>query len=218
MASMMKAALLAGGRGRRMGSQECSGIAGKLDIDLCGSSLGQRAMAGLKAAFSDPFVVAGAGFIPASLSCEKVVLDNPLAVGPAAGIAAALQSCDDWCFIAAADMPFLDPGLILHLKQEVEELPEYVLCAIPQWRKGREPLHAFYRKGALNKITGFLETGHRSLNELADSLDARMLDAEKAAQSCGSDLSVGFFNVNTLKDLEDARKIIFKLGIHNTTY
>ncbi len=156
--------------------------------------------------------------MPASLSGERVVHDYPIGTGPAAGIAAALQLADDWCFIAAADMPFLDPELISTLRQEVEALPDGALCAIPHWKKGREPLHAFYRKGALGTVTGFLETGRRSLNELTDSLDARLLDAEKAALACGSDLSLAFFNVNTLKDLEDARKIILKLGIQDKAY
>lgn len=218
MASVMKAALLAGGRGSRMWVPEGLGGAGKLDIDLCGLSLCRRAMAGLAGAFTDPFIVTGFGIAPKSLPGGRAVQDFPIGTGPAAGIAAALQQADDWCFVAAADMPFLDPRLISMLRQEVEALPDGVLCAIPHWSKGREPLHAFYRKGALNRIISFLETGRRSLNELSDSLDGRLLDAEEAAQACGSDLNLAFFNVNTLKDLEDARKIIFKLGIQNKAY
>lgn len=213
MASIMKAALLAGGRGSRMGVNDGLGGSGKLDLDLCGQSLCHRAMTGLERAFPDAFIVAGTGSLPHSLSVERVVLDSPIGSGPAAGIAAALQAADDWCFIAAADMPFLDSKLISTLKREVELLPNGVLCAIPQWIKGREPLHAFYRKASLGSIIGFLETGRRSLNDLADLLDARMLDAKEAALACGSDLDLAFFNVNTIKDLEDARKIIFKLGI-----
>jgi len=153
--------------------------------------------------------------MPSGMPVTREVYDLPVGNGPAAGIAAALQRCDDWCFIAAADMPFLDANLIRLFEQEVETLPKDVKCALPIWKKGKEPLHAFYRKDALDTIIDFLAGGQRSLNMLADLLDARLLDAERAATKCGSDLDLSFFNVNTIEDLEHAREIFYRLGIQN---
>lgn len=205
------AALLAGGQGNRLRYRGPGDGLNKLDRDLCGKPLGLRAYLRLKDVFEDPLVVASCGSFPASLEGCRTVEDSHPGLGPAAGIAAALGTVDDWCFVAAADMPFLDRALIEELAAMVEYLPGDCTCAVPSWRKGLEPLHAFYRKGALDRIEKFL-ADRRSLTELARFLDARALDAEAASRRCGADLELAFFNVNTGEDLEMARVIIYKLG------
>jgi len=202
------AALLAGGQGSRLGN----GSSGKLETDLGGKALGLRAYLRLKDAFGEPIVVTQDGEAPPSLEGCRAIMDSPVGRGPAAGIAAALRTAQDWCFVAAADMPFLDKGLIKELIAMVEALPGDCVCAMPSWRKGLEPLHAFYRKGALGRIEEFLAAGKRSLTELSLFLGAAVLDAEAASGRCGADPETAFFNVNTGEDLDTARVILYKLG------
>lgn len=208
MGSVTDAALLAGGNGSRMQNGGTIRPEGKLDADLEGKSICRRSMERLRWAFPEAFLVVRRGFAPRSAVGMRIEYDVESGSGPAAGIAAALERAGDWCFIAAADMPFLDAGLIWALKAEVEALPGWALCAVPEWRKGREPLHAFYRKGALGAVESFLASRKRSMNELTDSLGACLLDAEDAALRCGCDLEASFFNVNTSFDLDRAREIV----------
>jgi len=201
------AALLAGGRGSRFPSGGRYAAGGKLQADLCGTPLLSMSADGLARIFASPFVVAPDEF-ELTLPCVlRRIPDEKVGAGPGAGIAAAVKRSADWCFVAAADMPFLDAALIADFIVTVEGLPDDALCAVPAWKKGLEPLHAFYRRGAYGRILDFLSAGRRSLIELAEELRASKLDAEAAARRAGSDLEAAFFNVNTAEDMQKARKI-----------
>ncbi|MBP7111295.1 MAG: molybdenum cofactor guanylyltransferase [Firmicutes bacterium] len=201
------AALLAGGRGSRFPSGGRHAAGGKLQADLCGTPLLSMSADALARIFESPFLVAPGGFELAGQCVLRRIPDEQVGAGPGAGIAAAVKRSADWCFVAAADMPFLDAALIADFIGTVEGLPDDALCAVPVWERGLEPLHAFYRRGAYGRILDFLRDGRRSLIELAEELRASKLDAEAAARRSGSDLEAAFFNVNTAEDLEEARRM-----------
>lgn len=201
------AALLAGGKSRRFPEGGRGAMAGKLRARLSGVPLVSMSLDALSGIFASAFLVAPAEFDIAVADGFRRIDDDPSGEGPGAGIAAAVKRSTDWCFVAAADMPFLDEALIRDFVGTVEGLPDDALCAVPFWVKGLEPLHAFYRRGAYGDILDFLRSGRRSLIELTEELKASKLDAEAAAKRTGSDLESAFFNVNTAEDLVRAGKI-----------
>lgn len=207
-AEYMEAALLAGGEGRRAQSGKADPKHGKLDIEVCGIPLGLRSYIKLSGEFPDAMVICREGNVPKCLAKQRMAYDSDVANGPAAGIIAALELSQDWCFIAAADMPFLDDALIAFMASEVVKLPQSVLCAVPYWRKGHEPLHAFYRKRAIGEISAYSDSGRRSLTGLTEALGARLIDAEDAALRCGADIEMAFFNVNSPEDFKHAERLI----------
>lgn len=204
----MEAALLAGGEGRRVLSGRADSQHGKLDIEVCGIPLGLRSYIKLAGAFPDPVVICRAGNVPWCLAKQRIAYDSDDASGPAAGIIAALELSQDWCFIAAADMPFLDDALIAFMASEVMKLPQRVFCAVPHWRKGHEPLHAFYRRRAIGAIAEYSNSGRRSLTGLTEALGARLINAEDAALQCGADIELAFFNVNSPEDFKHAERLV----------
>jgi len=204
----MEAALLAGGEGRRALSGRADLQHGKLDIEVCGIPLGLRSFMNLSGAFPDTMVICREGNVPRCLAGQRMAYDSDIASGPVAGIIAALELSQDWCFIAAADMPFLDDALIAFMASEVVKLPRSVLCAVPFWRKGYEPLHAFYRKRAIGAIAEYSNSGRRSLIGLTEALGARLIYAEDAAVKCYADIEMAFFNVNSPEDFEYAERLV----------
>jgi molybdopterin-guanine dinucleotide biosynthesis protein A len=206
MGGRLIAVLLAGGRSRRMMQGHESG-AGKLDMEISGRRLGRLAADNLLKAFDKVYVCSQKGNVPPSLRDLPIIHDLPAGAGPAAGIASAVAHAEGWCFVVAADMPFLDHSMISAMRDIVEGLPEEYLCAIPTWHMGNEPLHAFYRCEALIGIVKFMKSGGRSLNEMIAQIHPCYLDAEKIAEVIGSSLERAFFNVNTKEDLEQARRI-----------
>lgn len=204
----MEAALLAGGEGRRALSGRADAYPGKLDIEVCGIPLGLRSYTMLSGAFPDPIVICRKGNVPRCLAKLGIAYDSVDVSGPAAGMIAALELAEDWCFIAAADMPFLDRSLIALMATEVMGLPQGVLCAVPSWRKGYEPLHAFYRGSAIGGIIGYSKSGKRSLMGLTEALGAHRIDAEEAAMKCGADIERAFFNLNSPEDFSHAERLI----------
>lgn len=209
------AALLVGGGGRRF--NQGGAKPGKLGEDLSGRPLWRHAADALEPIFPSLFMVAHdeeEGAFGASGRGSKllVISDETGFEGPAAGIAASLAFCEDWCFVAAADMPFLHAGLISRMVAEVRMLPEDAVCAVPRWDKGLEPLHAFYRKGARDRVIRFMKDGRRSLTDLAANLRFTELDAAALAAKSGADLTEAFFNVNTKENLAEAREIAERLS------
>ncbi len=63
--------------------------------------------------------------------------------GPLAGILSGLLACEEeYCFIAACDMPFINPNVVELLFRKSDGFE----AAIPRWEDGSlEPLHAVYR-------------------------------------------------------------------------
>ena len=133
----------------------------------------------------------------------RCITDIRTGTGPIGGLhAGTLAALGDVIFVSACDMPCVDPRVIAHLFNRLDNYD----AAIPSWNPDMlEPLHAVYRKTALmgyleNHASYSLRTMVRGLNTLYVPIDEiRAIDHELST----------FTNINKIEDLErinNARK------------
>ena len=103
--------------------------------------------------------------------------------------------------VIAADMPFLNRDLVAYMT-EVAEGFDFV---IPRIGSYFEPLHSIYSKNCVPPIETMIKNNRRIIIELFDFVKVRYVEAEEIDRFDPEHLS--FFNINTLEDLELARKI-----------
>lgn len=197
MSPRIAAAILAGGRGERLGGSV------KANVAIGGVRLLERVSAALHDA--DIVVVSLGGFRAAELA----ILPGQIAVpdllsdylGPLAGVAAAVDWCPrqpvvpDLLVTAAVDTPFLPRDFVSRM---VEALPDGAPGVIATSGGQDYPTNALWRLEAIASLpTGVrTATAPRSLRRLAADLGATSLD--------WPDSGAGgpFANVNTPSDLE----------------
>ncbi len=116
--------------------------------------------------------------------------------GPLGGIHAALKSAHTaHIFVAACDMPLLQPTLIRFLCKQREDWD----AVLPWTTKGPEPLCAVYAKSILPLIEKALESDElRVKNILKDMRIRRVTTAELAAMNAAPET---FTNINRQDDL-----------------
>src|SRR6058998_3304603 len=126
----------------------------------------------------------------------ETVADRFPGCGPLAGIHAALLATRyPHVFVAACDMPGLDPDVIRFLLARVGGADAVVPC----WEGDIEPLHAVYAAGALPAIEASLRAGRNAVRDVLRSLrvdyvsEAEMRAVRGAARS--------LTNVNTPEEL-----------------
>ena len=136
------ALILAGGMGRRLGYRE------KALIDINGKTLIALIIEKLEKVVDSIIISvrdrAQEELLKAALSLEyRFAYDIHKNSGPMSGILSGLSSCEDeYCFIAACDMPFINENVVRLLFRRSENFD----AAIPRWEDGfLEPLHAVYR-------------------------------------------------------------------------
>ncbi len=136
------ALILAGGMGSRLGYQEKAliNIKGKPLITLIIESL-EKVVDKIIISVRD---INQRELMKAALSREcRFVYDIYKNTGPMSGILSGLSACEDeYCFIAACDMPFINENVVQMLFRRCENYD----AAIPRWEDGfLEPLHTVYR-------------------------------------------------------------------------
>jgi molybdopterin-guanine dinucleotide biosynthesis protein A len=92
-------------------------------------------------------------------------------------------------------MPNLNAGLISHMISRADDHD----IVMPMWSKGREPLHALYRRSVIPSIASLLDQNILrifSLIELSDTL----FIPEETIRMYG-DPAVLFSNINTQHDM-----------------
>ncbi|MDD1744650.1 MAG: molybdenum cofactor guanylyltransferase [Candidatus Methanoperedens sp.] len=136
------ALILAGGMGRRLGYRE------KALIDINGKTLIALIIEKLEKVVDSIIISvrdrAQEELLKAALSLEyRFAYDIHKNTGPMSGILSGLSSCEDeYCFIAACDMPFINENVVRLLFRRSDNFD----AAIPRWEDGfLEPLHAVYR-------------------------------------------------------------------------
>lgn len=136
------ALILAGGMGRRLGYRE------KALIDINGKTLIALIIEKLEKVVDSIIISvrdrAQEELLKAALSLEyRFAYDIHKNTGPMSGILSGLSSCEDeYCFIAACDMPFINENVVRLLFRRSENFD----AAIPRGEDGfLEPLHAVYR-------------------------------------------------------------------------
>jgi len=119
--------------------------------------------------------------------------------GPLAGILSGLSICkDEYCFIAACDMPFINVNVVNLLFSKCKGYD----AVIPRREDGfLEPLHAVYKCSTMmNKTKKSLENGETTILAPISRLKVNYVPFEEIGE-IDHDLTT-FMNINTYDDLE----------------
>jgi len=183
----LAAAILCGGRSRRMGRD-------KAWVEVGGSSLLERAVARLRTV-ADPVILAGGDRTLDHPGCLGV-LDPVPGSGPLGGLVAALRaSPHELCAVVAVDMPDLSPELLRRLAEQWRGED----AVVPLDGDGSQPLHAVYSRRILAAAQAALRAGDLSLRGLLERARVRTVDV---AALPGHPFPAGFaLNLNTPDEL-----------------
>jgi len=131
-----------------------------------------------------------------SIDGIRCITDIRSGIGPIGGLhAGSLAAQGDLIFVAACDMPCINPAVISYLFDCIDDYD----AAIPVWNPDMlEPLHAVYRRTAL---LDYLESHDSlSLRAMIMNLSARYVPVD-AIKNIDPEL-LTFTNINKLEDLE----------------
>jgi molybdopterin-guanine dinucleotide biosynthesis protein A len=192
------ALILAGGMGSRLGYRE------KALIKINGRPLIALIIERLEKVVDNIIIsvrdIRQGELLKAALSREcRFVYDIHKNAGPMSGILSGLSACEDeYCFIAACDMPFINENVVRLLFRKSENYD----AAIPRWEDGfLEPLLAVYRcapmihetKKAIERDETIILAPVLKMNvNYVPMDDVRKLDPDLRT----------FININTIDDIQ----------------
>ncbi|MDN5341025.1 MAG: molybdenum cofactor guanylyltransferase [Euryarchaeota archaeon] len=190
---MRSAIVLVGGAARRAGGRE------KYFFTFQGKTFIDRLVDTLKEAVDEIVIVArdpGQCERFGHLEGVRCIADVRQGLGPIGGLhAGALAAHGEYVFVAACDMPCINPGVVRLLFDAAAGYD----AAIPSWNADMlEPLHAVYRRGAL--IEYLEEHESLSLRTMIWSINTRYVPVD-TIREIDPDL-LTFTNINNLEDLE----------------
>ena len=187
--------VLAGGLSRRLGRDKAVETFG-------GEPLVRRVIGRLSALTDETVVVVNSEARGAELPLPgdaKTAVDIYADSGSLGGIFTGLTAAsNDWGFVVACDMPFLNAGLMEHMVA----LRSGYDAVVPFLDGYPEPTHALYSKACLPHIERRLKAGRLKIAGFFDDVRVRRVDADAIDRFDSERLS--FFNVNTPEDLSRA--------------
>ena len=190
--------ILAGGQSRRMGSD-------KAFLEIGGVPLIERTVEIILPLFPSVAIVAKETekfHFMKGIYLVKDLFPEQHALG---GIYTALKTFPGKdCFVFACDLPFLNVSLI---RTMIEQRNGCDLL-IPKSRRGLEPLHAIYTERCLPAMKDQIRQNRWSLEAFAKRVGLCILDPALFHLLDPEELS--FFNVNTQRELKEARR--FQIG------
>lgn len=135
----------------------------------------------------------------------RIVTDKVPHLGPLGALATALPlAVNDYTFVVAYDLPFINPTLIKFLTKQAVG---YEICA-PLANGKLQPLFAVYSKACLVYINQQLAAGQRRLTELFKLAKVKLIKEEEVKKY---DLKLlSFFNINSWADYEKAVSLAAK--------
>jgi len=187
----MIAAVLAGGKSRRFGEN-------KLLYKVDGKPIIMHTIERLlKAESIDDVVIVTCQEKKEDFEALRFrVLIDDLLVGPIGGIFVALKEVGD-VFIAAGDMPLINPKLVNYIVERFYESKS--LACIPIWANGYiEPLHAVYSKDFLPILKEQIEKGDYMIRKAIERADPCYIMIDDLPE----EFKESFFNINTKHDLK----------------
>ncbi len=192
------ALILAGGMGRRLGYRE------KALIDINGKTLIALIIERLEKVVDSIIISvrdrAQGELLKAALSREyRFAYDIHKNTGPMSGILFGLSSCEDeYCFIAACDMPFINENVVRLLFRRSENFD----AAIPRWEDGfLEPLHAVYRcVPMIHETKKAIERGETIILAPVFKMKVNYVPMDDV-RKLDPDLRT-FININTIDDIQ----------------
>jgi len=191
----VSAAILAGGRARRLGGAD------KARLAIGGARIIDRQLAALAAVADDIRIVANDRERYAGLGL-RVIADVVPEAGPLGGLySALLDATHDRMLILACDLPFVTPALLQRLVEE-SGTGEEIDAVVPRSARGLEPLCALYFRRCAGRVLARIERGELAVGGLAADLRVHELGPEALAPYDDGSL---FENVNTPHDHARAR-------------
>ena len=194
----VSAIVLAGGLSRRLGRD-------KAVVPFDGIPLIGRVIGRLSYLTAETVVVvnseARAAELPLPHSARTAVDIYPDS-GSLGGIYTGLSAAaNDWGFVVACDMPFLNAGLIEYMLG----LREGCDAVVPILDGYPEPTHAAYSRTCLPHIERRLKAGQLKIAGFFDDVRVKYIPVSEIDVYDRDHLS--FFNVNTPEDLARARRL-----------
>jgi molybdopterin-guanine dinucleotide biosynthesis protein A len=194
----ISAVILAGGKSLRLGHD-------KITEKVGNATLLQKVISRIDSLSKDIFIVTAEEKSFKEFADNKklkTVADIFPGRGSLGGIYTGLVKSESFYnLVIAADMPFLNRELLAYMT-EVADGFDFV---IPKIGTFFEPLHAIYSKNCVTPIETMIRKNRRVIIELFDFVKVRYVEAEEIDRFDPEHLS--FFNINTVEDLELARKI-----------
>jgi molybdopterin-guanine dinucleotide biosynthesis protein A len=186
---MVAAAILAGGRGKRLGGVD-KGL-----VLIGGEPIVARQLRALAPLCEERLIVAAHPERYQDFDVRQVVDLHPGA-GPLAGLEAALAaSPTEQLLVFACDLPFLDAALVTALR---DAPPADAVVA--RLANKAQPLAARYARSILPRVQRRLQRDKLRLLDLVAELDPVWLDFPAGTRA--------LFNVNTPKDVERAEALL----------
>lgn len=192
------ALILAGGMGSRLGYRE------KALIDINGRPLIELIIERLEKVV-DRIIIsvrdrAQGELLGATISRGYTfAYDDHRNVGPMSGILSGLSECEDeYCFISACDMPFINDDVVRLLFEKSENYD----ASIPRWDDGfLEPLHAVYRCSPMvHETKKAIERGENTILAPVFKMNVNYV-AVNEIRTLDPDLRT-FININTCEDIQ----------------
>jgi molybdopterin-guanine dinucleotide biosynthesis protein A len=181
--------ILAGGRNLRMGKN-------KAFLEVNGRRIIDRTKDLFLEIFDEVLIVTNAPLEYVDLNL-RLVADLETGKGSLGGVYTGLfHSSFSRAFVAACDMPFLEPPLIRRL---MELAPDYDIV-IPRTADGLQPLHAVYSRGCLPPMEELLRRNNLKIIDFFPRVKVREVPPEEI-RAFDPGLKA-FLNINTPEDLK----------------
>jgi molybdenum cofactor guanylyltransferase len=192
------ALIFAGGRAARLGGVN------KALLDVGGQSIVARILAALDPLVDERVLLVNDADL-AELDQVRVVFDPTPHAGVLPALAAGLaDAAGQVCLAVACDMPFVSTALFERLLELQIEADADVV--IPRTAGFLEPMHAVYRREpVLRAIRAALGRGEQRM--IGYLSDVRVREVDEHEWRLVDAAGAAFTNVNTLADLEDARRL-----------
>jgi FdhD protein len=191
------AAVMAGGRSMRMGVD-------KTLLPVDGETLLARVVDAVSGVCAHTVVVTNRAeqIAEAGLPVDtRVLIDEVSYQGPLGGLVTALKGApDDWVLAVAADVPWLEPGVI----RALWDARGGAQVVVTVTEKGVEPLLALYHRDCLPAARRVLASGRRRLVAMFPEL--AVVELPLATLRAADPELRSLVNVNTPEDLADVRE------------
>jgi molybdenum cofactor guanylyltransferase len=196
------AAVLAGGRGMRMGGCD------KTQLSAGGETFLERKLRQLLPLFEEVLVSVGydtdtRNVLPDGSLREQVrfAADAQPGYGPLGGLAASLAAArTSLLFITTVDAPGLEQRLVRWMAGSIGSAD----ALVPLWRGNPEPLFAFYRTACLPAVNRSISAGRRRIISFYDQVTVRYADENTV--SLYDPRGESFVNINTAAEYESWKR------------
>jgi molybdopterin-guanine dinucleotide biosynthesis protein A len=185
----LSAIVLAGGHSRRMGQD-------KALLSLEGRTLIESLVKHMKELSDDVLVITGPEMRYRDLLDVPIFADEIIDHGPMGGLYTGLKHARyAYSLVSACDMPLLDTAVVSLLASEIDEM---AWAIVPEVEGYRVPTLAIYHKKCFSIIERLLSDRCASLQELVNSVPAKIISEDRLRQA--DPILRSFTNVNTLEE------------------